>query len=172
MFKINRKKRKEIVYCSLTKLSVIVKCNWWKWRNSYYLKNVSTIITVLNNTVIAFNFVLAIKLTIFMSCQKKKQYEIDIQRFLEVSTSLNKLILLKWILLNSWLFVWIFVSLQSLPDEERERVMGEEKLGGSRLSIGGAGSPLRAKSPSVKVGICKVSLFIYLHAIIPWCYDV
>lgn len=58
--------------------------------------------------------------------QKKKQYEIDLQRFLE-----------------------------SLPDEERERVMGEEKLGGSRLSLGGAGSPLRAKSPSVKVGICK-----------------
>ncbi|XP_068079538.1 upstream binding transcription factor, like isoform X15 [Danio rerio] len=58
--------------------------------------------------------------------QKKKQYEIDLQRFLE-----------------------------SLPDEERERVMGEEKLGGSRLSLGGAGSPLRAKSPSAKVGICK-----------------
>ncbi|XP_023663184.1 upstream binding transcription factor, like [Paramormyrops kingsleyae] len=56
--------------------------------------------------------------------QKKKQYDIDLQRFLE-----------------------------SIPDEERERVLGEEKLAGTRLGIGsagstgGAGSPLRAKSP-------------------------
>uniref|UniRef100_A0A671QTR5 Nucleolar transcription factor 1-A-like n=1 Tax=Sinocyclocheilus anshuiensis TaxID=1608454 RepID=A0A671QTR5_9TELE len=53
--------------------------------------------------------------------QKKKQYEIDIQRFLE-----------------------------SLPEEERERVLGEEKLGGTKLNLAGAGSPLRAKSLSVK----------------------
>ncbi|XP_052403870.1 nucleolar transcription factor 1-B isoform X8 [Carassius gibelio] len=53
--------------------------------------------------------------------QRKKQYEIDIQRFLE-----------------------------SLPEEERERVLGEEKMGGTKLNIAGAGSPLRAKSPSVK----------------------
>ncbi|XP_052403869.1 nucleolar transcription factor 1-A isoform X7 [Carassius gibelio] len=58
--------------------------------------------------------------------QRKKQYEIDIQRFLE-----------------------------SLPEEERERVLGEEKMGGTKLNIAGAGSPLRAKSPSVKVGMCK-----------------
>uniref|UniRef100_A0A8C1V6Z8 Upstream binding transcription factor, like n=1 Tax=Cyprinus carpio TaxID=7962 RepID=A0A8C1V6Z8_CYPCA len=51
----------------------------------------------------------------------KKQYEIDIQRFLE-----------------------------SLPEEERERVLGEEKMGGTKLNIAGVGSPLRAKSPSVK----------------------
>ncbi|XP_016358403.1 nucleolar transcription factor 1-A-like isoform X3 [Sinocyclocheilus anshuiensis] len=49
--------------------------------------------------------------------QKKKQYEIDLQRFIE-----------------------------RLPEEERERVLTEEKLGGSRLNIAGAGSPLRAKS--------------------------
>ncbi|XP_074505897.1 upstream binding transcription factor, like isoform X2 [Sebastes fasciatus] len=49
--------------------------------------------------------------------QRKKQYDVDLQRFLE-----------------------------SLPDEERDRVMGEEKLGGSRLTA----SPHRAKSPSVK----------------------
>ncbi|XP_064848189.1 upstream binding transcription factor, like isoform X4 [Oncorhynchus masou masou] len=53
--------------------------------------------------------------------QKKKQYEIDLQRFLE-----------------------------SLPEEERDRVMTEEKLGGSRLGMGGVGSPHRSKSPSAK----------------------
>ncbi|XP_051989959.1 nucleolar transcription factor 1-like isoform X5 [Xyrauchen texanus] len=53
--------------------------------------------------------------------QKKKQYEIDLQRFIE-----------------------------SLPEEERDRVLGEEKLGGSKLALAGVGSPLRAKSPSVK----------------------
>ncbi|XP_051555895.1 nucleolar transcription factor 1-B-like isoform X4 [Myxocyprinus asiaticus] len=53
--------------------------------------------------------------------QKKKQYEIDLQRFIE-----------------------------SLPEEERDRVLGEEKLGGTKLGLAGAGSPLRAKSPSVK----------------------
>uniref|UniRef100_A0A8C2CXP2 Upstream binding transcription factor, like n=1 Tax=Cyprinus carpio TaxID=7962 RepID=A0A8C2CXP2_CYPCA len=63
--------------------------------------------------------------------QRKKQYEIDIQRFLE-----------------------------SLPEEERERVLGEEKMGGTKLNIAGVGSPLRAKSPSVKVGKCKMPLFI------------
>ncbi|XP_066572307.1 upstream binding transcription factor, like isoform X1 [Amia ocellicauda] len=53
--------------------------------------------------------------------QKKKQYEMDLQRFLE-----------------------------SLPEEERDRVLTEEKLGGSRLGMGATGSPLRAKSPSAK----------------------
>uniref|UniRef100_A0A674DW83 Upstream binding transcription factor, like n=1 Tax=Salmo trutta TaxID=8032 RepID=A0A674DW83_SALTR len=59
--------------------------------------------------------------------QKKKQYEIDLQRFLE-----------------------------SLPEEERDRVMTEEKLGGSRLGVGAAGSPHGAKSPSAKVGLTKL----------------
>ncbi|XP_024290815.1 nucleolar transcription factor 1-A isoform X3 [Oncorhynchus tshawytscha] len=59
--------------------------------------------------------------------QKKKQYEIDLQRFLE-----------------------------SLPEEERDRVMTEEKLGGSRLGMGAAGSPHGAKSPSAKVGLTKL----------------
>ncbi|XP_041956357.1 upstream binding transcription factor, like [Alosa sapidissima] len=53
--------------------------------------------------------------------QKKKQYEIDLQRFLE-----------------------------SLPEEERDRVLGEEKLPGSRLAMNSTNSPLRAKSPSAK----------------------
>lgn len=56
-----------------------------------------------------------------MFLQKKKQYDIDLQRFLE-----------------------------SLPEEERDRVMTEEKLGGARLGGGVASSPHRAKSPSVK----------------------
>ncbi|XP_068424241.1 upstream binding transcription factor, like isoform X1 [Clinocottus analis] len=47
--------------------------------------------------------------------QRKKQYDVDLQRFLE-----------------------------SLPDEERNRVMGEEKPGGAR----GGASPHRAKSPA------------------------
>ncbi|XP_047223327.1 upstream binding transcription factor, like isoform X1 [Girardinichthys multiradiatus] len=53
--------------------------------------------------------------------QKKKQYDVDLQRFLE-----------------------------SLPEEERERVLSEEKMGGSKLNVGVAPSPHRAKSPSVK----------------------
>ncbi|XP_066536977.1 upstream binding transcription factor, like isoform X9 [Hoplias malabaricus] len=53
--------------------------------------------------------------------QKKKQYEIDLQRFLE-----------------------------SLPEEERDRVLTEEKLGGTKLSMVGAGSPAGSKSPSAK----------------------
>ncbi|XP_056267068.1 nucleolar transcription factor 1-B-like [Pseudoliparis swirei] len=47
--------------------------------------------------------------------QRRKQYDVDLQRFLE-----------------------------SLPDEERDRVMGEEKPGGSRGGM--ASSPHRAKS--------------------------
>ncbi|KAG7234856.1 hypothetical protein INR49_003697 [Caranx melampygus] len=54
--------------------------------------------------------------------QKKKQYDIDLQRFLE-----------------------------SLPEEERDRVLTEEKMGGVKLGVGVASSPHRAKSPSVKV---------------------
>ncbi|XP_063075327.1 upstream binding transcription factor, like isoform X3 [Engraulis encrasicolus] len=53
--------------------------------------------------------------------QKKKQYEIDLQRFLE-----------------------------SLPEEERDRVLGEEKLPGNKLGLNSTNSPLRAKSPSAK----------------------
>ncbi|XP_061111066.1 upstream binding transcription factor, like isoform X2 [Conger conger] len=53
--------------------------------------------------------------------QKKKQYEVDLQRFLE-----------------------------SLPVEERDRVLTEEKLGGSRLGLGNTGNSLTAKSPATK----------------------
>ncbi|XP_013886248.1 upstream binding transcription factor, like [Austrofundulus limnaeus] len=53
--------------------------------------------------------------------QKKKQYDVDLQRFLE-----------------------------SLPDEERDRVLSEEKMGGAKLNVGIAPSPHRAKSPSSK----------------------
>uniref|UniRef100_A0A3B5QQS0 Upstream binding transcription factor, like n=1 Tax=Xiphophorus maculatus TaxID=8083 RepID=A0A3B5QQS0_XIPMA len=53
--------------------------------------------------------------------QKKKQYDVDLQRFLE-----------------------------SLPEEERDRVLTEEKMGGAKLNVGVVPSPLRAKSPSVK----------------------
>lgn len=54
--------------------------------------------------------------------QKKKQYETDLHRFLE-----------------------------SLPSEEKERVLMEEKLGNSRLAAPvQTSSPPRAKSPSVK----------------------
>uniref|UniRef100_A0AAY4DZW8 HMG box domain-containing protein n=1 Tax=Denticeps clupeoides TaxID=299321 RepID=A0AAY4DZW8_9TELE len=53
--------------------------------------------------------------------QKKKQYEVDLQRFLE-----------------------------SLPEEERERVLMEEKLGGTKLGVATASTDLRAKSPPGK----------------------
>ncbi|XP_051944808.1 upstream binding transcription factor, like isoform X1 [Hippocampus zosterae] len=53
--------------------------------------------------------------------QRKKQYDVDLQRFLE-----------------------------SLPEEERDRVVSEEKLGGSRVPVGAVSSPHRAKSPPVK----------------------
>lgn len=43
------------------------------------------------------------------------------------------------------------VVLQSLPEEERDRVLTEEKMGGARLAGGLAASPHRAKSLSVKV---------------------
>ncbi|XP_031694805.1 nucleolar transcription factor 1-B-like, partial [Anarrhichthys ocellatus] len=59
--------------------------------------------------------------------QRKKQYDVDLQRFLE-----------------------------SLPDEERDRVMGEEKLGGARGGV--AASPHRAKSPAKKLGPQVVSV--------------
>ncbi|XP_033838109.1 upstream binding transcription factor, like isoform X1 [Periophthalmus magnuspinnatus] len=52
--------------------------------------------------------------------QKKKQYDVDLQRFLE-----------------------------SLPEEERDRVMSEEKLGGGKLTMAVASSPHRA-SPAAK----------------------
>uniref|UniRef100_A0A669CTT5 Upstream binding transcription factor, like n=1 Tax=Oreochromis niloticus TaxID=8128 RepID=A0A669CTT5_ORENI len=61
--------------------------------------------------------------------QKKKQYDIDLQRFLE-----------------------------SLPEEERDRVMTEEKMGGAKLGAGVASSPHRAKSPSVKVRLALLLL--------------
>ncbi|XP_053293994.1 upstream binding transcription factor, like isoform X4 [Pleuronectes platessa] len=57
--------------------------------------------------------------------QKKKQYDVDLKRFLE-----------------------------SLPEEERDRVLTEEKPGGGRLSVGVASNPRRAKSPSLK-GRCR-----------------
>uniref|UniRef100_A0A8C6WSZ1 Upstream binding transcription factor, like n=1 Tax=Neogobius melanostomus TaxID=47308 RepID=A0A8C6WSZ1_9GOBI len=53
--------------------------------------------------------------------QRKKQYDVDLHRFIE-----------------------------SLPEEERDRVMSEEKLGGAKLSVGVAASPHRA-SPTAKV---------------------
>lgn len=43
---------------------------------------------------------------------------------------------------------------QSLPEEERDRVMSEEKLGGAKSGGGVASSPHRARSPSVKVRVC------------------
>ncbi|KAK1173776.1 nucleolar transcription factor 1-A-like isoform X2 [Acipenser oxyrinchus oxyrinchus] len=59
--------------------------------------------------------------------QKKKQYEMDLQRFLE-----------------------------SLPEEERDRVLTEEKLGSSRMALGNSASPLRAKSTSAKMKLSDV----------------
>uniref|UniRef100_A0A8C6LF80 Upstream binding transcription factor, like n=1 Tax=Nothobranchius furzeri TaxID=105023 RepID=A0A8C6LF80_NOTFU len=64
--------------------------------------------------------------------QKKKQYDIDLQRFLE-----------------------------SLPEEERDRVLSEEKIGGAKLNMGMTSSPHRAKSPSVKVRIHLVLLPLF-----------
>lgn len=45
---------------------------------------------------------------------------------------------------------------QSLPGEERDRVLAEEKMGGAKLTVGVASSPHRAKSPSVKVQLSSV----------------
>ncbi|KAM9790665.1 upstream binding transcription factor, like isoform X1 [Syngnathus typhle] len=53
--------------------------------------------------------------------QRKKQYDVDLQRFLE-----------------------------SIPDEDRDRVASEEKLCGARLPSGAISSPHRTKSPPVK----------------------
>lgn len=41
--------------------------------------------------------------------------------------------------------------MQSLPEEERDRVMTEEKLGGAKLTAAVANSPHRTRSPSIKV---------------------
>ncbi|XP_064186927.1 nucleolar transcription factor 1-A-like isoform X1 [Anguilla rostrata] len=68
--------------------------------------------------------------------QKKKQYEVDLQRFLE-----------------------------SLPEEERDRVLTEEKLGGTRLNMGAAGTPLRAKSPSSKERARDADLDQWVHGL-------
>uniref|UniRef100_A0A3B5QD92 Upstream binding transcription factor, like n=1 Tax=Xiphophorus maculatus TaxID=8083 RepID=A0A3B5QD92_XIPMA len=38
----------------------------------------------------------------------------------------------------------------SLPEEERDRVLTEEKMGGAKLNVGVVPSPLRAKSPSAE----------------------
>ncbi|MGH0120734.1 UNVERIFIED_CONTAM: hypothetical protein FKN15_029870 [Acipenser sinensis] len=59
--------------------------------------------------------------------QKKKQYEMDLQRFLE-----------------------------SLPEEERDRVLMEEKLGSSRMALGNTASPLQAKSTPAKMKLSDV----------------
>ncbi|CAL8313532.1 unnamed protein product [Gadus morhua 'NCC'] len=53
--------------------------------------------------------------------QRKKQYDVDLQRFLE-----------------------------SLPEGERDRILTEEKLGGSKLGMGVAGSPHRTKALTAK----------------------
>uniref|UniRef100_A0A3P8RS35 Upstream binding transcription factor, like n=1 Tax=Amphiprion percula TaxID=161767 RepID=A0A3P8RS35_AMPPE len=47
---------------------------------------------------------------------------------------------------------------QSLPEEERDRVLTEEKLGGAKVAVGVASSPHRAKSPSAKVCLLLLSL--------------
>nr|XP_061835203.1 upstream binding transcription factor, like isoform X1 [Nerophis lumbriciformis] len=54
--------------------------------------------------------------------QRKKQYDVDLQRFLA-----------------------------SLPEEERDRILTEEKLGGARGTGGVVSSPHRTKSPLIKV---------------------
>ncbi|XP_056148731.1 upstream binding transcription factor, like isoform X2 [Lampris incognitus] len=70
--------------------------------------------------------------------QKKKQYDIDLQRFLE-----------------------------SLPEEERDRVLTEEKLGGTKLGMGVAGSPHGAKSPSAKECCREAEPEPWLSAAVP-----
>ena len=58
--------------------------------------------------------------------------------------------------------ILIQICFQSLPDEERDRVLSEEKMGGARLGGGVASSPHRAKSPSVKVRPCSSSTASFL----------
>uniref|UniRef100_A0A672FTT6 Upstream binding transcription factor, like n=1 Tax=Salarias fasciatus TaxID=181472 RepID=A0A672FTT6_SALFA len=69
---------------------------------------------------------------------KKKQYDADLQRFLE-----------------------------SLPEEERDRVLTEEKLGGAKGGVGVGSSPHRAKSPSVKVSCREVEPEPWVTAVLP-----
>lgn len=78
--------------------------------------------------------------------QKKKQYDVDLQRFLEVRAHLRG----RERLGRSSPAPTFSVVFQSLPEEERERVMTEEKMCGSRVAGGVASSPHRARSP-VKV---------------------
>ncbi|XP_029971382.1 nucleolar transcription factor 1-A-like isoform X2 [Salarias fasciatus] len=70
--------------------------------------------------------------------QKKKQYDADLQRFLE-----------------------------SLPEEERDRVLTEEKLGGAKGGVGVGSSPHRAKSPSVKERCREVEPEPWVTAVLP-----
>ncbi|KAK5611923.1 hypothetical protein CRENBAI_007140 [Crenichthys baileyi] len=88
--------------------------------------------------------------------QKKKQYDVDLQRFLEVRPRPPKCC--KPGVSNpgsqghrpTCFREQRSDSAGSLPEEERERVLSEEKMGGAKLNAGVAPSPHRAKSPSVK----------------------
>jgi len=73
---------------------------------------------------------------------------VDLQRFLEVRWSSGQNLDRRKLRAPELDFVF-----QSLPDEERDRVMGEEKPGGSRGGM--ASSPHRAKS------LAKVRAFFF-----------
>ncbi|KAG7273882.1 LOW QUALITY PROTEIN: hypothetical protein CRUP_025943 [Coryphaenoides rupestris] len=61
--------------------------------------------------------------------QRKKQYDVDLQRFLEVSTSFPP-------------------HVTASQKGERDRILTEEKLGGSKLGMGVGSSPHRTKTSS------------------------
>ncbi|KAG9348124.1 hypothetical protein JZ751_004154 [Albula glossodonta] len=96
--------------------------------------------------------------------QKKKQYEMDLQRFLEYEQAL---------LSYGFITGLVYLSpsppklpvFQSLPEEERERVLTEEKLAGTRLAMGTAGSPHRAKSPLSKERTRDPDLDQWVHGL-------
>lgn len=89
--------------------------------------------------------------------QKKKQYDVDLQRFLEVrghgpgGGHVTREEMAAGPRGTARLNRPRSVVFQSLPEEERERVMTEEKMCGARVGGGVASSPHRARSPSVKV---------------------
>lgn len=98
------------------------------------------------------------KLVPFCIFQRKKEYEIEMNRFLSVSfvfwflfffsLHVTVLICIVYFLLQAFL-MHVFlcsVDLQSLSEEEQQRVLSEEKIGFKRG--GGAGSPASKKKNS------------------------
>lgn len=93
-------------------------------------------------------------LCVFFFSQRKKEYEIEMNRFLSVSFGFVGLTLS---FCCKTLFIYFFnvlssrVDVQTLSEEEQQRVLSEEKIGFKRGS--GSTSPAsKKKSSKTKVG--------------------